>query len=79
VGDTEIALLLPQVDVAAERARLEKELAEASAHMERLEKQLANEQFRSKAPAQVVEGMESTLAETRTKVEGLRERLGTLA
>jgi len=78
VADTEVALALPQVDAAAERVRLEKELAEAAAHADRLEKQLANEQFRAKAPAQVIAGMESTLAETRTKVAGLRERLGQL-
>jgi valyl-tRNA synthetase len=78
VADTEVAVALPEVDVAAERARLEKELAEASAHMERLEKQLGNETFRAKAPAQVIQGMEGTLAETRDRVAGLRERLGTL-
>ncbi|MBE0611515.1 MAG: class I tRNA ligase family protein, partial [Dehalococcoidia bacterium] len=78
VADTEVAVALPEVDAAAERARLEKELAEASAHMERLEKQLGNETFRAKAPAHVIQGMEGTLAETRERVVGLRERLGTL-
>ena len=75
VADTEVAVALPQVDAAAERARLEKELGEASAHAERLEKQLANETFRAKAPAHVIQGMETTLAETREKIAGLRERL----
>ncbi len=78
VADTEVAVALPEVDAAAERTRLEKELAEASAHMERLEKQLANDTFRSKAPAHVIEGMESTLSETRDRVAGLRERLAAL-
>jgi valyl-tRNA synthetase len=58
--------------------RLEKDLAEAEAHAGRLEKQLANETFRSKAPAHVIHGMETTLAETREKVSGLKERLGSL-
>ena len=75
VADTEVAVALPQVDAAAERARLEKELGEASAHADRLEKQLANETFRAKAPAHVIQGMETTLAETREKIGGLRERL----
>ena len=78
VADTEIAVALPAVDAAAERARLEKELGEAAAHAERLEKQLANETFRSKAPAHVIQGMENTLGETRDKIAGLRERLESL-
>jgi valyl-tRNA synthetase len=78
VADTEVAVALPEVDVAVERTRLEKELAEASAHADRLEKQLANETFRSKAPAPVIQGMETTLTETRDRVAGLRERLGSL-
>ncbi|MBI5948975.1 MAG: valine--tRNA ligase [Chloroflexi bacterium] len=78
VVDTEVAVALPQVDADAERARLEKEASEAEAHASRLEKQLGNEQFRAKAPAAVIAGMETTLAETRTKVEGLRERLAKL-
>ena len=78
VADTEVAVALPEVDAAAERARLEKELSEAGAHAERLEKQLANETFRSKAPAHVIQGMESTLAETKDKIAGLRERLASL-
>jgi len=78
VGDTEIALRLPRADAAAERLRLGRELEEAEAHAGRLEKQLANEQFRAKAPATVVAGMEGTLAETRLKAAGLRDRLGKL-
>jgi valyl-tRNA synthetase len=78
VADTEVAVALPQVDTAAERARLQKELDEASAHADRLEKQLGNEQFRAKAPAHVVSGMETTLAEARVRAEGLRERLAAL-
>jgi len=78
IHDTEVAVALPAVDSAVERARLEKELAEKEAHAGRLEKQLANETFRSKAPANVIAGMEATLDETRTHVTGLRERIGSL-
>jgi valyl-tRNA synthetase len=78
IGDTEVAVTLPQVDVAAERERLQKELGEAEAHLGRLKKQLANETFRAKAPAKVISDMEGTLAETRQRVDGLRERLGSL-
>jgi valyl-tRNA synthetase len=78
IADTDVAVQLPALDSAAERTRLEKELFESAAHAERLEKQLANETFRAKAPASVIAGMEATLAETRTKVAGLRERVGAM-
>ncbi len=78
VGETEVVVSLPAVDAGVERARLEKDLADANAHAERLEKQLSNPQFRAKAPANVVAGMESTLAETRARVTGLKERLAQL-
>ena len=67
VADTEVAVALPRVDLSAERTRLEKELAEAEAHADRLTKQLANETFRSKAPAHVIQGMETTLSETASR------------
>jgi valyl-tRNA synthetase len=78
VADTEIAVALPAVDGAVERARLEKELAETAAYVERLRRQLANEAFRSKAPANVIAGVESNLAEASAKADGLRERIGAL-
>jgi valyl-tRNA synthetase len=78
VADSEAAIALPKVDGAAERSRLDKELGEAAAHAERLRKQLSNETFRSKAPAHVISGMEATLAETQTRVDGLRERIAAL-
>ncbi len=78
IGDTDVAVALPEVNSSEERARLEKEAGEAAAHIERLERQLANETFRAKAPGHVIAGMEDTLAETRRKVAGLRERLEAL-
>ena len=78
VADTEVAVALPQVDTAVERARLEKELAEASAHLSRLQAQLANDTFRSKAPPKVVANMEATLAETQHRVTGLQSLLAAL-
>jgi valyl-tRNA synthetase len=78
VGDTEVAVALPAVDAAAERARLTKEAGDVAAYIDRLERQLANDGFRAKAPPHVVAGMEGNLAEARTKAAGLRERLATL-
>jgi valyl-tRNA synthetase len=46
--------------------------------MSRLESQLANETFRSKAPEKVVANMETTLAETRQRVAGLRDLIAAL-
>ncbi len=76
VADTEVAVALPQVDTGEERARLEKELAEAEAHAGRLEAQIAS--ARGKAPEHVIAGKENTLSETRSRIEGLRERIGKL-
>jgi valyl-tRNA synthetase len=75
VGDTEVALALPRVDAAAEIARLSKELDEAEAHAARLRARLANEQFRSRAPAALVDGVTTTLRETEHRIEGLRARV----
>jgi valyl-tRNA synthetase len=64
-----------KIDVAAERERLTKEL-------ERLEKELAsgksrleNEQFRSNAPAPVVDGVRKRVQELEILVAQIRKRL----
>ena len=75
VGDTEVALALPEVDLTAERERLERELAEADGQITRLEKQLSNERFLERAPEAVVQGERDRLAQTQTRAEGLRERI----
>jgi valyl-tRNA synthetase len=46
-----------KIDVAAERVRLQKELEQYGKEMENGQRQLQNEQFLAKAPAQVVEGI----------------------
>ena len=78
VGDTEVAVTLPQVDSDAEIARLQKELDEAEVYIGRLEAQLGNAQFRDKAPAKVVEGVEHNRDEARQRASGLRERIESL-
>ena len=78
VGDTEVALALPEVDLTAERERLEGELAEADGQIARLEKQLANERFLERAPEAVVQGERDRLAQAQARAEGLRERIGAL-
>ena len=78
VGDTEVALALPEVDRAAERERLEGELAEADGQIARLEKQLANERFLERAPEAVVQGERDRLTQAQARAEGLRERITAL-
>ena len=78
VGDTEVALALPEVDRAAERERLEGELAEADGQIARLERQLANERFLERAPEAVVQGERDRLAQAQARAEGLRERIAAL-
>ncbi len=63
--------------VASDRARLEKELFEASRHLEAARARLANGQFTSKAPAAVVEGARAREAELAEQVERLTSRLRT--
>ena len=78
VGDTEVAVQLPQVDRDEEQARLSKELSEAESYVARLKKQLSNEQFLSKAPDAVVQDMRDKLSEAEVRATGIRDRIATL-
>jgi valyl-tRNA synthetase len=53
-----------QIDVSAERERLTKELAKLSKGLEAANKQLGNEGFIARAPANIVEGLKKQHAET---------------
>jgi valyl-tRNA synthetase len=66
------------LDVEAERARLDKEIEEVAAYRRRLEGKLSNEQFRARAPREVVAAEEERLAAASTRLEGLRRALGEL-
>jgi valyl-tRNA synthetase len=78
-GVTAVVPLAGLFDPAAERARLGKLVAEAEAEAGRIEAKLANEQFRARAPAQVVATEEARLAAARQRLEGLRASLAELA
>ncbi len=77
----EATLVLPVagvIDVAAERQRLEKEIAKQQAEIDRFEKKLANEKFVANAPDAVVETEREKLADARLAHDRLaeaRERL----
>jgi valyl-tRNA synthetase len=66
------------VDVAAEKARLKKEIDGLQKAVASKEKQLADETFRSRAPENIVRGLEATLAEQLVELEKNVERLGQL-
>src|SRR6266542_4325445 len=70
--------LAGMIDVASEQSRLAAQLREAEGEVSRLEQKLGNEQFRSKAPAQVVSREEEKLAAARSRMDGLRGRLAEL-
>lgn len=65
-------------DVAAERARLAKQIAEAEAEAGRIEAKLANPGFRSKAPEQVIAAETERLEGIRSRLASLRATLGEL-
>jgi valyl-tRNA synthetase len=75
IGAVEIYLpLAGMVDTAGERARLEKELADTRAQIERLEKLLAGD-FAGKAPPPVVQKEREKLAAYRETEEKLKSQL----
>ena len=60
---------------ALERARLERELAEAETWLTAARERLANEAFMAKAPPAVIEGARAREAELAEQVDRLRDRL----
>ena len=60
------------LDVEEERARLTKEIEETETYIKRLEGKLGNEQFRSRAPRDVVAAEEERLADAKTRLAGLQ-------
>jgi len=76
VGFTEIALVHEkEIDVAAERERLTKEIAKLEKNVVSAERQLENESFLSKAPAHIVEGLKKQLEENRLLRKKAQEAL----
>ncbi len=67
------------IDVAAERERLTRDIAKYEKGLAAAERQLGNEGFLGKAPAQVVEGLKKQEAETRMLLEKARAAWEALA
>ena len=66
------------IDVAAERQRLEKEIAKQQAEIDRFEKKLSNEKFVANAPDEVVEAEREKLADAKLAHDRLAEARGRL-
>jgi valyl-tRNA synthetase len=64
-----------KIDVAAERDRINKELAKLNAELGRATSQLSNEAFLAKAPAQVVDGLKRRRGEVEVLVEKAKAAL----
>ncbi len=67
-----------QIDVAAERERLTKDLAKYEKGLMAAEKQLGNEAFMAKAPAHIVEGLRKQAAETKMLYDKTKTALDAL-
>jgi len=67
-----------QIDVAAERERLTKDLAKYEKGLTAAERQLGNEAFIGKAPAHIVEGLKKQAAETKVLYEKTKAALAEL-
>ena len=66
------------VDLNAELARLRKDKERLAHDLESKQSRLADQTFRSRAPAEIVSQMEATLAERRGEFEKVTERLAQL-
>ncbi|MEQ8506014.1 MAG: valine--tRNA ligase [Rhodospirillales bacterium] len=78
----EATIILPiadAIDLDAEKARLEKEIAKQDAEITRFEKKLGNEKFVANAPAEVVEGEREKLTEAHAARARLDEAVKRLA
>jgi valyl-tRNA synthetase len=79
ISTTEIAVLYEKpIDVAGERERLTKEVAKLEKQLTSGERDLANPNFASSAPAHVVEGRKKLVAETRVLLEKARAAMKAL-
>jgi len=77
--DAEVVIPMESmVDVATERARLQKEIEQNSAEASRVETRLSDSQFVSRAPAAIVEKERAKLASIKDKLGRLEQELARL-
>ena len=79
-GEATFALPLAGViDLAVERARLEKEIARLDEEIDKIDRKLGNEQFVSKAPEEVIEEQRTRRAEALARRERIAAALARLS
>ena len=76
-GENRVALHV-EIDVAAEKARLAKEIERLSGEIEKAKKQLGNEAFVSRAKPEVVDGMKQRLADFSATLDRLQHQAARL-
>ncbi|EHL24905.1 valyl-tRNA synthetase [Acidovorax sp. NO-1] len=74
VGEARLALYM-EIDVAAEKARLSKEIARIEGEVAKANNKLSNEAFVAKAPAAVIEQEKKRIADFGTTLGRLRDQL----
>jgi valyl-tRNA synthetase len=74
-GETAALPLAGVIDFAAERARLEKEIAKVEADIKRVDAKLGNADFIARAPEEVVEGEREKREEAELRRQKLVEAL----
>ena len=77
-GATVVLPMAGLFDQAAERANLEKQLAQAQSQVEGLERQLSNPGFTANAPGKVIAEARERLDAARTRLAGIEARLAEL-
>ena len=74
-GETVALPLIGVIDIAAERARLAKEMKKAEDDIERVDKKLSNEKFVANAPEEIIDGEKEKRAEAQGRKDKIAEAL----
>jgi valyl-tRNA synthetase len=74
-GETVALPLIGVIDIAAERARLAKEMQKAEADIKRVDAKLGNEKFVANAPEEIIDGEKEKRAEAAERLAKLTEAL----
>jgi valyl-tRNA synthetase len=77
-GEVAALPLIGVIDIAAERARLAKEMKKAEDDIERVDKKLSNEKFVANAPEDIIDGEKEKRAEAQGRKDKIAEALDRL-
>jgi valyl-tRNA synthetase len=78
-SEFDLVLNVPRAHLADQRKRLEKEREQLEKNVANIQRQLADEKFLSRAPAHVVDGLKTKLAEYETQIQKVRAALNGLS